>query len=93
MYVNKLELLFEVKWDKNFTELNIDYFTDSLLKVGVNELVELGLFHFNILVNMPINVAKENTTLYLQFEFVNWILSLPQLKVDELLKYKLYVVP
>ena len=85
--------MIDIKWDKEFNELNIENFTNRLRNTGVDKLIELGNFHFNILMNIPINFVKENPTIYLQFEFINWILSLPQLKADELLKYKVYVVP
>ena len=74
-------------------DLTINKFIEYSKAHNFLEKMELGKFHFNFFVNIPISVSKENPTLYLHFEFINWILSLPQLKTDELLKHKLYIVP
>lgn len=59
------------------------------------DMVKLLLFQqfsVNFFINMPYTQAKQHPVFHVKTEIINWILKMPQMRSDYLLKHKILVV-
>ena len=101
--IPRIEIIFEVKWHHDFSSLNLAKFFQIINSPPIiflkyfEKCLLLQKYHLNMLSNIPKSMdenkqIKTNPTMYLKLELINYIINLPQLKTDYLMRNKLVII-
>ena len=101
--IPQIEIIFEVKWHTDFSNLTLIKFfqiitsPEQIFLKYFEKCLLLQKYHLNMLSNIPKSLdenkkIKSNPTMYLKLDLINYIINLPQLKTDYLMRNKLVII-